>query len=72
MGADQSVGTGFLPPDQLEHLERDRAHIPATLSPFACASAGEVRLGDEVIGVGGETSVDLSAAEWSGLLPRLG
>lgn len=62
----------FLPPDQLEQLERDRAPHSSHAFALRLRVAGVLRLGDEVLGVGGETSIDLSAAEWSGLLPRLG
>lgn len=62
----------FLPPDQLEQLERDRAPHSGHALALRLRVAGLVILGDEVVGVAGETSIDLSATDWGSLLPRLG
>jgi hypothetical protein len=62
----------YVPPEEAEHLERDRATNAAAVLPLRLRVAGLLRLGEAVIGTAGEGSIDLTAVEWAETLRRLG
>jgi hypothetical protein len=72
MGARSVSWDWYLPPEELEQVERDHATNAAAVLPLRLRVAGLLRLGESLTGVAGEASIDLTAAEWAEMLPRLG
>lgn len=61
----------FLPPDEIEQTERDRAPNSANALPLRFRAAGLLRVDEQVVGVAGDTSIEMSAGEWSAHLRTL-